>query len=740
MDANISSKQTFYGRYTYYHQKLLGYDPFGTGGYTTGNYGVPQYWKNQQAVLNDTYVFSPTTLLNVNFSWLRQFVDQEPKSSGFDLTQLGWPNSLVSQIHSPTLPTISVTGLTSFAGETGTIIHIAGSDFDLAASLTKIVGRHSIKFGGEYRPQLLNYLQQNSGGGTFSYSPSFTSSDPLHPVGGVAFASFMLGYGSGGLSIANAVAQKETYKALYIQDDYRMTSKLTWNVGLRYSLDPSFTERFNRESIFLPNATSPLAQPTGLPLKGVLGVVASPEHPSRNNFNLNKLEFAPRIGLAYRLAKNTVIRTGYGIFWLPARGTLDSIAAFDSINAYSNPFVGTVDGGLTPYNTLGNPFPTGLLQPPGRGPALAQTFYGSGFVTSLPGSPHPYAQQWNFNIQQELPHNWLVDIAYAGAKGTHLPIGGLQAPLDALNPTYLSLGSQLLNKVANPFYGLITTGSLATPTTTEGQLLRPYPQYTAVNIGNFGGGDSHYNSMQLKIEKRFRGGGNLLIVDTISKLISNTDSANAWLEAVGGYGLPQNWYNLSAEQSLAAFDVAQRFVASYVLDLPVGKGKKWLSNPGTVMNKLVSGWGVDGIVTLQSGFPLRLSTAQNLTNSFGGSSRPNSNGQNASLSGSAESRLNKWFNTADFSQPAAFTFGNASRTEPNLRADGIGNWDAALFKKTQFGPDGKLGLEYRVEVFNFMNHPQFSYPGMVFGTAQFGVVSGQANDPRLIQMALRFTF
>jgi hypothetical protein len=251
--------------------------------------------------------------------------------------------------------------------------------------------------------------------------------------------------------------------------------------------------------------------------------------------------------------------------------------------------------------------------------------------------------------------------------------------------------------------------------------------------------------MQLKVRKAFSGGQTVMVSYTIAKLITNTDTLTNWLEPAGGTEYAtQNYYNLNAEESLATFDVPQRLVASYVLDLPVGKGKRFLNQATGAANKFVSGWGAEGVTTLQRGFPLFLGTASNLTGSFGGGSRPNFDAgacpKGAALSGSAESRLNMWFNTACYVQPPAFTFGNVSRTLPNVRNDGLTNFDLAIFKNTTFGPDERLSMQFRAEFFNFFNTPQFGYPGMTQGTPQFGVVSSQVNNPRLVQFGLKFLF
>lgn len=228
----------------------------------------------------------------------------------------------------------------------------------------------------------------------------------------------------------------------------------------------------------------------------------------------------------------------------------------------------------------------------------------------------------------------------------------------------------------------------------------------------------------------------MLLSYTNSKLIGDVESLSPWLESYGPAGY-QYWGNLRLERSLSSFDVSQRMVLSYVVDLPVGKGRKYLSNAHGVVQGALGGWGIDGMLTLQTGFPLALTTSQNNTHDLGGGSRPNyvpSNCPNGwGMSGSPESRLNEWFNTACFAQPAPFTFGNVSRTMPNLRTDGIHNLDLALFK--DFAITERWKFELRGEAFNLLNTPQFGAPNTSLGNSNFGVVTSQANQPRLIQVA-----
>jgi hypothetical protein len=315
--------------------------------------------------------------------------------------------------------------------------------------------------------------------------------------------------------------------------------------------------------------------------------------------------------------------------------------------------------------------------------------------------------------------------------------------MDQLPDSQLSLGSAALNQqVPNPFFGLIpsTNGSLAARTVQYGQLLRPYPQYTGVAETNNGNRDTSYHSMQIKVQKRLRSAGSILGAYTFSKFLGNIESGMGWLE-YNIAGIQDN-NNLKLEKAVSSFDTRHRLVASYVVDLPFGSGQKWLTGVGGVAGKLISGWGVNGVSTFQMGFPLGIANASNQTFSFGGGSRPNwapgSGPDSVKLGGAAQDRLGRWFNTSAFvAQPAA-AFGNIPRTITAERAHGINNLDFSLFKQTRLSE--RVGLTFRTEIFNLANRVQFAPPGTSLGNAQFGVVSGQANQPRLVQFALRLQY
>jgi len=509
-----------------------------------------------------------------------------------------------------------------------------------------------------------------------------------------------------------------------------------------------------------------------------LGIVASSARPQRYAQNKPWKQFSPRLGFAYQWSDKTVIRGGYGLFWINNAVEFDADPSTDSVNGIGTPWINSADGGQSPCMTpnlavgqpacpaasaagltpeagtfnLSNPFPNGIVKPPGRNIALYQSLqYGNGPFAIAPNNPYAYYQQWNLDVQRQLPDGTLVDLAYAGTKGTHLPDFSQQ--LDALPDKYLSLGSNLISQVPNPFVGLLgsanNTSLNTAPTVQLQQLLVPYPQYNGYSIGASGFSSSIYHSLQAKLEKRMKGAGTLLVSYTLSKMITtgDVDSLTSWLESTSAAGI-QDWTNLKNERSLSSYDVPQRLVVSYVVDLPVGRGKRFLSNAGGIGGKLISGWGAEGVTLYQRGFPLNFGFPSGSATGENVSMRPNKSGSGA-LSGSPESRLGGqysskgWFDTSAFKAPADYSFGNESRVDPMLRSNGIENWDFSLFKDTRFGPEDRLGVQFRAEFFNLFNHPQFGPPDTTCCSntnGNFGHVSSTLGDPRLIQFALRFTF
>jgi hypothetical protein len=431
------------------------------------------------------------------------------------------------------------------------------------------------------------------------------------------------------------------------------------------------------------------------------------------------------------------MRGGFGIFYIPADSYFTQSPHNNPINSYNNTWVPTADGGITYVSTLANPLPGGIVQAPGRDASYQKLLGGQNLATVLADEPYGYTTQWNLALQHQFSNGIALEAGYAGLKGTHLPGGNRN--YNQMDPKYLSMGSALQTLVPNPYYQYVVGGPLSTSTVAQGQLLRPYPQYgDVIDQGDYSR-VSIYHSMQLKAEKRFGSGGTVLASYTWAKSIGTVDSITAFAES-SAVGVVQNYYNYAAERSVSSFDTPHRLVLSYVLDLPVGKGKKYVSGTSGVAGALISGWGFNGVTSFQSGFPLRMTTSTNNSNSFGGGTqRPNYVPNCASkFGGRAQDRVNMWFNTACFSQPPAFSFGTAPRADAHLRAGGVNNFDFSIFKNTNLTENVKL--QFRTEVFNLFNRVQFAGPGVAYGVSSFGKVTAQQNNPRLIQFALRLIF
>ena len=738
-DYNLSDKQRLFARFSRYWTTPVWLDPYGTG---LPNGGGTRTNPTTQAVLGDTYTLTPTTILDVRLAFARNENNRYPPQLGMDLTSIGWPASMNSQAQYRVMPMVCLAnydGVHLCNGDPSTVIILRNNVYTAAPSLSKMAGAHTLKIGAELRTIQYNFSQTQTPSGSFTFTNVFTAVNPNAPGNtGFTMASFLLGYGSSGqVTMARQAASQEKYQAYYVNDTWAMNRKLTVNYGLRWEIPLAWTERFDRATVLLPNADSPLAKTLNLPLKGSLALVNSAEYPGRHVQNVSYKLFSPRFGLAYRATNKWVIRTGFGINYLPIDVVFNASPANSPTQSINTTWTPTVDNSVTPLATMSNPFPTGLNQALGHDPAFLAQLVGQNAASPLASAPYAYNEQWNFNVQRELADGLLTEVSYAGNHGVHLPTSN--QTLNQLPDQYLSLGTKLQQQVANPFYGLTNIGTLAQPTVAYGQLLRPYPQYSNYQMQMPTNRNSIYHSLQAKLERRFRSGGTILAAYTWAKVISDTETTTTWMENNGGGGVTLDFNNMRLDRSLSTYDVPHRFVLSYVLDLPIGKGKKFLGSVTGPADKLISGWGFNGITTFQSGFPLGFRTANNLTNSNGGGARPNVNPSCAtSMSGTAQSRLGQWFNTSCFSQPAAFTFGTAARNDPNLRGAGINNFDFTLFKNTAITE--KVKLQFRAEVFNLTNRVQFGYPGQTLGNADFGVVSSQLNNARLIQMALRLTF
>ncbi len=686
---------------------------------------------NYNGVIDDTLTLSPTFTLNLRYGYSRQRNFRVAYSTGTDLTSFGWPASYNAARQAELLPEIRPVGFLGLSR--ATVARDAGDVHALGGNATKFMGRHFLKFGADYRVYQRNSTNNGNAAGQFNFNTGFTRGpNALTGGGGNSFASFLLGFpASGALNEVGSFAATSLYQAFYLQDDIRVTDKLTINLGLRWEVEMPRDERYNRLSYFNPVIASPLAGPAGIPgLTGGLQFLGADGEKRQQATDWNN--WGPRFGFAYQLRPRTVIRGGYGITYQPiqTRYQSGSSQGFSS----STSVVASLDGGRTPSAQLRNPFPDGFNRPLGSSDGLLSSL-GQSFGTLLRDEPVGYVQQFSLNIQQELSSDLLFDIAYSGSKGTRLP---MPLSINRLPSNLLSQGQALLAQVANPFQPFVSAGTLSRATITRLQSQLPYPQFGDITANLSQLGSSTYHALQLKLNKRFSHGFSALASYTFAKLLTDTaGSGTGFLEAAPGY---QDVYNRRLDRAISPEDVSSRLVVSYVWELPVGKGKRYLGSAPAAVDYLLGGWQVNGITIFSSGQPIVIGNAVPTTSR---ASRPNNTGQSAARSGRVQDRLGEYFNRSAFFAPDPFGFGSAPRTLPDVRSDGPQNFDLSLFKS--FGITESKNLQFRAEFFNLFNTPQFAAPGSNglqsnFGTSQFGVIFVQRNVPRDLQLALRFNF
>ncbi len=843
VDQTINSKQTLFGRFTYWKLLSLAQDPFGTG---LCKDRCAENTKSKSVALGYNYAINSNTIFNLGASISRFIYLRDPINSGFDVSQEGWPSA-----YNALVPNEERTPLTPCFGQNDSLVGCSqgqsaigdfNTQFNISPQVTMIRGHHTYVWGMQLEEGYDNYLQTNTGGGLISFGGSWTSATPgvvgagnVQGAGagnGEDFADFLLGYGngqgaafgnqtSGSLVISGPISGKQTYRAFYFGDTWHATPKLTLNIGARYELQGPWSERYDKMTYFNPAATNASVTgcdgTAGSSCPGDLFLVKTGVNSSRNNLPLSKKEFLPRLGFAYSVDSKTVIRGGYGIFFIPNYVSFNANPYVDPVSSATSNFFSSNDHGVIPAASLNantcaltangvltcdgaGPFNQGQYSPttglptsgannltpvPGRNPQpnvsqyiLTQNnFSATGYTVQKYG----YLEQYNLDIQRQLPAGFFADVAYAGSHGVHLEqsntninqiadsfIAQAASQYASGGPTAVAIAQPITgtglctagqNAVTNNCYPFSQNlpGGLGPGVLIPGQLDRPYAQYAGLNLNGFGCCGSNYNALQATVTRRFQGGGTMLVSYTNSKLMSNTDTLTSWLEGgtTGGVGAVQDWNNLKGERSLSSQDIPQRLVASYVVDLPFGHGKKFLSGMSGFGNAVVSGWGLDGITTLQRGFPVKISwgggDALSQAGLGIGTLRPDYvGGCDKNVGGSALRRVSEWFNTSCFTAPSGnnptvatpinpWTFGNEPRVDATLRQQGVVNFDFAVFKRTTIME--RLNVEFRAEFFDLFNHPQFGPPNSTVTSSTFGVVTNTVNSTfRIAQFGLKFIF
>lgn len=733
-DHNLNDKMRLTARYSYSRGDGKPPNLFGQGNPAYTFNDGPSGTRTQSGVVDFTRTETATTIWTIRYGHTYSSYFRNPMEP-FDLTTLGLPKYMKDNAPYLVFPTIAPEGYTDIGTEGWLIMDRQEGVHQISGALTKILGGHNLKAGGEFRQNYLDYLQPGYPSGRVDFSAQVTRK--LLNVGdnyqGNGFATMLLGWGTGGqFHIDPKAFTRSRYAGMYVQDDWKVSRKLTLNLGLRYEFDIPRWETLDRQSYWDLNAPAPVKVP-GFDLRGVYKFVG----PSRRSpFDGDYNNFSPRLGFAYAMDSKTSIRGAWGLLYQLSRATVYGHTG-SGFNVNSGPTF-SLDSNATLYAKLNNPYPNGMLLPPGNSLG-GRTFLGLGAGTIVPGNNrNPEYYSWNFSFQREIGWQSVVEVNYTGSRGAHLFVP--YTSLTPLDPQYWSLGRNALQaQVPNPFYGVITDPkavNMNRPTIQLYRLYRPMTQFDGASSGTAEppAASSYYHGLQMKIEKRMSHGLTLLGHYTWSKMIDDSSIGSGNYSWLGGSTSLQNPLNRRLEKSLSAHDIAHRAVLSGAYQLPFGKGKAIGGGANRVVDALIGGWEVSGFLLLQGGNPLQVSQSGGTL--WNGTQRPNLIGD-PSTSGSMQSRLNGYFNSGAFSRPNIDTFGTAPRYL-NYRGPGIRTLDAALLKNWTTKEGQRF--EFRLEATNATNTPVFSDPATAFGASNFGQITGTKVGSRNVQLGFKYYF
>ncbi len=731
IDRRISDRQNLFGRFSYDQDLTTQADTFGTAAAPTPGFAGG---RNRSVTLDDTYMFRGW-ILHGNYGYAYHANPRWPREEYTPLpSELGFPSYVDAAAQFPLFPTINVQGYQRMGPESSYIIGNKFETHTWTGDASRLIGSHTIKLGGVYRLNRVSNSRPNNPSGTYTFNDGWTRKVFNKSGGGDGVASMLLGLpASGQIRSEPILALQVKYTALYLQDDWRVNNRLTLNLGLRWDIDFPQTERFDRASWFDTEAQIPLEAPPLGPFQGGI-VFAGSRTPGapRGIKDKDWNNFAPRIGLAYKLTDRLVLRSGIGIFYAPTTGfgpnaTNAGALGFNAITPYTS----SIDGGRTPFTNIQDPFPDGFNAPENGQNGLL-TFVGQGINGNMRFDRVPYSAQWNFNVQYEIANNMLFDVAYAGNSGVKLQAN---SQWNQLPDEYLSLGSQLSQTVNNPFFGVLpATSSIGKKTTTYGQLIRPFPWLTGMTQVWGAQAHSSYHALQTKFRKRYSSGLQFLVAYTWSKAIDDVSSVAGFLgDQNPGY---TNNNKKFLDRSLSAIHVPHVLAFNFQWELPFGQGKQMLNQGGWV-NHVAGGWIVNGIASIQSGTPISIGSRSNTTASMGGGQRPNSTGISSATEGSTKERIYGWFNPAAFVDAPQYTFGNVGRFLPDNFGPPLHTWDLSILKDFQLTE--RFKLQFRTEMFNALNQVNFGNPATTFGNANFGTITG-AERARIIQFGLKLYY
>jgi hypothetical protein len=725
-----------------------------TGGNTDGinpTQGLG-YRGNQGLGLDHVYMASPSDLFEVSAGVTRYYVGSGRMAAGFDPASLGFPASTVALFSGfKYFPSFAPSGYGTVGASGGDFQ--ADNTFFIQPSYTKTRGKHSLRMGYDVRAYRENTLPTNSPEGSYSFANTYTKGPLDNSTGapvGQSLASFLLGLPTGGsIDRVGNSANQSLFQAMYLQDDFKVSRRLTLNLGLRYEIESPTTDRYNANTrsfdMTTPNPIDSAARAAyaakpdaAVPVTNfrVLGGVTFADGNHRGFWDTRATAVQPRIGAAFQLTPKTVLRAGWGLYMIPF--------GVDGVNqpGYSQTtnIVPTLNSGLTLVSSLANPFPNGVVQPTGASGGLATSLGQSVSFTPL-NRQTGKVQRWQLGIQRELPGRWVVEAAYAGTVGYDMTIA---TNLNAIPRQYLSTSpvrdttviNFLTASIPNPMAGLLGSTSLSGTTVARSQILMPFPQFTSVNSERYDG-STHYNGLELRAQRRFREGFTLNASYGHSRLRERLSMLNPT--------------DVSPENRVSGEDRPNRFQINGIWEIPFGKGRRFGSKWNRVVDGFLGGWQLDGSYTIQSGRPISVGNLYftgdpnklvanydknnvdqpifDLSSFYFHDATVQTNGMDDPTKQRADQRISLSQNIRTL--PSMFA---------NFRGDRVRGIDASLIKNFRFTE--RFHAQVRGEAINALNQVQFNNPGTSPTSASFGLISSssQLNPPRTIQLGFKLAF
>ena len=696
--------------------------------------------------VNGTWLPGSNTAVTLRYGYTR-LQDDDSTTIAFDPSGLGFASAFVNAMQVQKFPRGSIADYESFGAVDPT--NRIWDSWSTNGTVSSLLGRHTVKAGFDFRLLGVDTQSFTGSSGDLRFDRFYTSSNPLAngtATSGNALASFLLGYPSGdpgnqsGFTMSSPLSAFVKYYGFYVQDDVRVSPKLTLNVGMRMEHEDGLRERENRFTVAFDRSLDPgdalgNVVVNGTPVRGGL-VYAGLDGANEYQGDPPALKPSPRIGIAYSFTPETVIRAGYGVYWAPWNYQPISGVNYGQIGYVRQTFIS--QGQFTPTTVLDNPFPGGVLRPVGNSLGPLTGVGGQiEFVDQTKGAP--WVQQYSVDLARELRGGISVGVEYVGATGRSLGLGGSNdgvVNINQIDPRHLSLGAALLDQVPNPFFGLPQgQGFVVTsPTVQRRQLLRPFPQFGDILMRQHTAGRSQYHAAIVKAEKRFANGWGGRINYTYSRLMDNQFGETNFQQPNTPEAL--NAYDLGGEYALGIIDVPHKLMIAPMVELPFGGGKRWATSG--LGAAILGGWTITSILSFESGFLIPIASSTNNTNLFTRMQRANPTGASPGTAGDFTSRIDGWLNPAAYEVPPAFTLGTGARTDGRVRGPHRSNWDLAVAKDVPMGRD--LRGEFRLEVINLTNTVKVIGPIHTVGSAGFGQIRSQSGFMRMVQFMYRVTF